>query len=74
MNWHYGQPNVNGSYLCCIKDCSFPINLIWHRQEGGWGFWWHGENDDGMIEWSQFDNTLVVCYIGFDEIPMPENW
>ena len=74
MEWHDGQPIVNGSYICCVKGYDSPTVLEWNKDEGGWGDWWHGEYDDGMLEWDQFDNDLVVCYIGFDEIPMPEGW
>ena len=74
MNWHYDNPIRDRKYLCCVKGYSEPIDLLWNREQGGWGDWWHGEYDDGLAEWDQFDNDLVVCYIGFDEIPMPENW
>jgi hypothetical protein len=73
MNWHYGNPIANGSYLCCIKGYSSPISLIWEKEEGGWGEW-DGADWDEVESWNQFDNDLVVCYIGFDEIPMPEGW
>jgi hypothetical protein len=68
MNWHYGQPIVNKQYLCCVKGYDSPLVLDWC--DGDWGDW----NDDGSGDWIPFDNDLVVCYIGFDEIPMPENW
>ena len=74
MNWHYDNPIVNGEYLCCVKDYSFPFPLFWNTENGGWGDWWHGEQDDGLAEWNQFDNSLVVCYTSFQEIPMPEGW
>jgi hypothetical protein len=68
MNWHYGQPVVNKQYVCCVKGYSSPIVL--DLCDGEWGDW----NDDGSGDWIPFDNTLVVCYISFDEIPMPEGW
>jgi len=74
MVWRSGQPIVNGSYLCCVKGYDSPTVLEWNKDEGGWGAWEHGEYDDGLSEWDQFDNDLVICYIGFDEIPMPEGW
>lgn len=68
MNWHYGNPVVNGEYLCCVKGYSSPIPLYFH--DGDWGDW----NKDGDGQWYTVDNLTVVCYIGFDEIPMPESW
>lgn len=68
MNWHYDNPILNGQYLCCVKDYSFPIPIHWY--DGDWGYW----NDDGDGSWRPFDNDLVVCYTSFQEIPMPENW
>ena len=68
MNWHYGNPIVNKEYLCCVKGYSFPIPAHWY--DGDWGYW----NDDGDGSWRPFDKHLVVCYISFDEIPMPEGW
>jgi hypothetical protein len=41
--------------------------MEWH--EGRWGYM-----TDGDFMFSGFDNEAVICYIGFDEIPMPENW
>jgi hypothetical protein len=67
MNWHYGQPITDGQYLCCVKGYSSPFILDWHDRE--WGRW-NGK-------WYPLDNIItgsVVCYIGFDEIPMPEGW
>lgn len=69
MNWHYDNPIVNGEYLCCIQDYSFPFPLYWEKEEGGWGRWC-----DNWNSWDQFDNSLVVCYTSFQEIPMPEGW
>lgn len=78
MNWHYGDPIVNGQYLCCIQGYSSPIPLYWNTEEGGWGDWDYYDSGD----WIPFekDRSLkdnyspIVCYIGFNEIPMPENW
>jgi hypothetical protein len=67
MNWHYGNPIVNGSYICCVKGFSRPMTMEWH--EGRWGYM-----TDGDFMFSGFDNEAVICYIGFDEIPMPEGW
>lgn len=67
MNWHYGNPIVNGEYICCVKGFSRCMTMEWH--EGRWGYM-----TDGDFIFSGFDNDLVVCYIGFDEIPMPEGW
>ena len=36
MNWHYDNPIVNGEYLCCVKDYSFPFPLFWNVENGGW--------------------------------------
>ncbi len=67
MNWRYGNPIVNGEYLCCIKGYPSPISFDWY--DGKWGSWdWI---DDKL---NPIDQSLVVCYIGFDEIPMPEGW
>jgi hypothetical protein len=74
MNWNYNNPVINGFYICCVKDYSFPFTLSWNKELGGWGEWWYGEYDDGLAEWKQFDNSLVVCYTSFQEIPMPEGW
>jgi hypothetical protein len=68
MNWHYNNPIINKQYLCCVKGYSSPLVLDWC--DGEWGDW----NDDGSENWIPFDSDLVVCYISFDEIPMPENW
>lgn len=76
MNWHYGQPIVNGSYLCCVKGYSSPIPLEFY--DGDWGDWDHYDSGDWIpfiVERSLKDNYCPVeCWIGFDEIPMPENW
>ena len=66
MNWHYGNPIVNKQYLCCVQGYSSPLVLDW--SDGEWGDW------NGREEWYPLDNLTVVCYIGFDEIPMPEGW
>lgn len=76
MNWHYGQPIVDDQYLCCVRGYNAPITLHWY--DGEWGHW-AGRNDE---EWVPFiiqrtlkDNYCpVVCWISFDEIPMPEGW
>ena len=57
MNWNYNNPVINGFYICCVKDYSFPFTLSWNKELGGWGEWWHGEYDDGPAEWKQFDNS-----------------
>ena len=69
MNWHYTIPAVNGDYLCCVKDYSFPFPLTWYN--GEWGDW---SGDALNAEFVPLDNNLVVCYTSFQEIPMPENW
>jgi len=75
MNWHYDNPIKDGEYLCCVKECSRPTTLAWHEEKGGWGEWWQIEDNNGVrCKWYSFYNNDVVCYIGFDEIPMPENW
>jgi hypothetical protein len=74
MNWHYDNPILNGQYLCCVKDYAFPFPLFWSVENGGWGEWWHGSLGDELESWNQFDNSLVVCYTSFQEIPMPEGW
>jgi hypothetical protein len=74
MNWHYDEPIVNQQYLCCVKGYGSPISLYWNKELGGWGEWWNGEYGDELEHWNQFDNSLVVCYIDYNEIPMPENW
>jgi len=76
MNWHYGQPIVDDEYLCCVRGYAAPIILSWYEDE--WGLW-SGRNNE---EWAPFiiqrslkdDYCPVICYIGFDEIPMPEGW
>jgi hypothetical protein len=70
MNWHYDNPIVNKQYICCVKGDSRrkPITLDWYN--GEWGTW-----SDGIGQgWLPLDTKQVVCYIGFDEIPMPEGW
>jgi hypothetical protein len=67
MNWHYGQPIEEKEYLCCVRGISKPTVLDWLGPKKGW-------RKAVGINWLLFDNTRVVCYIGFDEIPMPEGW
>ena len=67
MNWHYTNPIVNGEYICCFKGYPTPMTYWWI--DGQWGV--YNENFD---ELDPIDNTMIICYIGFDEIPMPENW
>jgi hypothetical protein len=67
MNWRYGQPIANGHYLCCVRGSSFPISAYW--KDGYWGYY-----EDRFGDWVTFDTLCIVCYIGFDEIPMPEGW
>jgi len=68
MNWHYGDPIINGKYLCCIIGNRYPVVIYWYN--GEWGNWHMGSRK----EWFPLDDEQVLCYIGFDEIPMPENW
>ena len=28
MNWNYNNPVINGFYICCVKDYSFPFTLL----------------------------------------------
>ena len=67
MNWHYGNPIKNGEYICCFKGYSEPMTYHWI--DGQWGV--YNEYSD---ELDPIDNNNIVCYIGFDEIPMPEGW
>ena len=67
MNWHYGNPIDNGEYLCCLKGFAGPMHYWWI--DGQWGVY-----NINFDELAPIDNTMVVCYIGFDEIPMPEGW
>ena len=69
MNWRYDNPIVNKQYICCVKGDSAPITLDWYN--GEWGDWRQDKNDEW---WTPLNHLLVVCYIGFDEIPMPEGW
>ena len=66
MNYHYGNPTVNNEYICFVKGFSTPMIMDWY--EGRWGY-----INDGDFAISGFDNEDVVCYIGINEIPMPEN-
>ena len=68
MNWHYDNPIENKQYLCCVKGYSTPVVADWYDNE--WGIWITGRGQ----EWFAFDEHTVICYVGFDEIPMPESW
>ena len=68
MNWHYANPVVDGDYLCCVKNHSFPMPLTWY--DGEWGNWDMSRGNG----WHPIDNATVVCYLSFHEIPMPEGW
>lgn len=74
MNWHYGDPIRDGKYLCGVRGYSSPIDLVWYKEKGGWVRWVPCSSNWSGIEWNPFDDSIVVCYIGFDEISMPEGW
>jgi hypothetical protein len=77
MNWHYSNPIKDGEYLCCVRGNFLPIVLDWSN--GKWSDWkqrskeWK-ENKIHYLLYDDIDKFAVVCYIGYDEIPMPENW
>jgi hypothetical protein len=68
MNWRYDNPIGEGQYLCCVIGYRYPVVTDWH--DGAWGKWYTGREK----KWVPLDEEQVLCYIGFDEIPMPEGW
>jgi hypothetical protein len=67
MNWHYGNPIKDGEYICCIRGYATPMAYCWVN--GQWGVY-----NSNYAEFDPIDNNMIVCYIGLDEISMPEGW
>jgi len=67
MNWHYGNPIKDGEYICCFQGYATPMTYWWVN--GQWGTY-----NNNYDELDPIDNNMIICYIGLDEIPMPEGW